>query len=249
MLDHIVTLDGFTTLLTLTGLEVVLGIDNIVFISLLSSKLPKPEQKPARRFGLGLALVLRVMLLFFASFIAQLKEPLFFISEYSITGRMLLFLFGGIFLIYKGIKELNEMWHETATTKSGAPVKVKKQKFSTVIFQIAMIDLVLSLDSVITAVGLTDNMAIIIIAIAIAILTMLLLADKVTAYIKKHPSIKIIAIAIVILVGFYLTVKGLRIEIDKNYLNFAIFFCIFVEALNISYRNRLLKQTQGHKSK
>lgn len=236
---NLFSLDSLLTLITLTGLEVVLGIDNVVFIALLSSRLPRSLQSKARVGGLALALVLRVIMLYFASWIAQLNDPWVEVSGLIITGRMALFLGGGIFLILKGLKELHTMFGmkeepNEATKTPGS----NKRSFAAIIAQIALIDLVLSFDSIITAVGLTSHIEIIAVAIMIAIIVMLLLAGPVARFIQHTPSIKVIAIAIIMLIGAYLTAQGLDYKVSKSYINAAIFFSVAVEVCNIAYRRK-----------
>jgi predicted tellurium resistance membrane protein TerC len=218
------------TLLTLTGLEIILGVDNVVFIALLVQKLPATKRKMGRSFGLGLALVLRVIMLFGATTVAKMQTPLFAIASLEISGRDILLFLGGLFLLLKGVKELLEM-KEEAGAEPGIATKAKG--FLSIVMQIVFIDFVLSFDSVITAVGITTDLTVIVLAVVISMVIMLFSVQPIGKFIETHPSIRVIAISFVMLVGAYLVASGLHYHIDKSCLYTAIFFSLAVEILNI----------------
>lgn len=216
------------SLLTLTALEIVLGIDNVIFISILSGKLPLEEREKARRIGLIAALVSRILLLLSLSWVMTLTKPLFTISNYSITGKGLLLIVGGLFLIFKAVKEIAEKIEHSEHEK-----KVSKATFWGVIGQIMVIDIVFSLDSVITAVGMADQIWVMIVAVVIALAVMLIFSGKIADFIEKHPSIKILALAFLILIGVNLMAEGFGYHIEKGFTYFAMAFATLVELLNI----------------
>lgn len=228
--------------LTLTVLEIVLGIDNIVFISIQSAKLPVHQQKRARQIGLVLALFMRVGLLFSIKWIMGLTEPFFNLWEtfqitdaswqryLTLSGRDLILFFGGLFLIYKATTEIHhkvEGHIEESTTSLG------KVTFSNVILQILVLDLVFSLDSVITAVGMVDQVGVMIAAVIVAVLIMLLTAESVSKFVNDYPSVKMLALAFLLLIGVSLTAEAFDQQIPKGYIYFAMAFSVLVEFLNI----------------
>jgi predicted tellurium resistance membrane protein TerC len=224
-------------LLTLVLLEIVLGIDNIVFLTILSAKLPKESRYQAQRLGLGLAVVTRIALLFSISLLAKLTNPLFHVSTHAVTGRDIVMLSGGLFLLAKSTIEIQESleYHEH---KEEVRAKEKKRatSFWGVIVQIALLDIVFSLDSVITAVGISNNMPVMVTAIVIAVGVMIFFAPKISDFIEQHPSLKILALSFLMLIGFSLIVEGFGEEIPKGYIYFSMFFAIFVELINMRYR-------------
>lgn len=233
------TVDLMLTFVTLTILEIILGIDNLIFISLVTSKLPKKNRRKARVFGLSLALVIRIMMLLTLSWIISLKKPLFHIGELGFSYKSLLMLGGGLFLIIKSGKEIYHDVFLGATQESpDSKNTVVKATISSAIMQIILVDFVFSFDSVITAVAMTDNLYIIVAAIVISMIVMLLSSESISAFLLKYPSLKIVALALIFLVGFILVADGFDIEISKTYLYFSLFFTLSVESLNIIAKKR-----------
>ncbi len=234
-MDWITQPEAWIALLTLTVLEIVLGIDNIIFISILSSKLPENQQSKARQIGLIAALGTRVLLLLSISWVVQLTEPLFSLFSLHVSGRDLILLGGGLFLLAKATHEIHvnlEGHHESEQKESS-----KKVSFSSVIIQIALLDVVFSLDSVITAVGMADDLAVMILAVIIAIGIMLFAATPLSDFVNHHPTVKILALSFLLLIGFSLLVEGLHQHISKGYIYFAMGFSVFVEMLNLKVRS------------
>ncbi|MEZ0451798.1 TerC family protein [Sphingobacterium thalpophilum] len=236
---------------TLTVLEIVLGIDNIVFISIQSSKLPLEQQKKARQLGLALALVMRVALLFSIKWVMGLTTTVLDIAGWfntdnpsiirylSLSGRDLILFFGGMFLIYKSTTEIHhrvEGHIETGTTK------LKKVTFSNIIIQILILDLVFSLDSVITAVGMVDRIGVMIAAVIVAVAIMMFSAEPISRFVNNHPSVKMLALAFLLLIGVSLTAEAFDQHIPKGYIYFAMAFSVLVEFLNIRSENKALKK-------
>lgn len=231
-MDWIFTSEGWLAFSTLTLLEVVLGIDNIVFISILASKLPLKDQGKARVVGLALAMLARILLLFCISLIMGLTAPLFSILTYSISWRDLIMIAGGLFLLGKATVEI----HEKLEGEEDKGSKKTGVTFTNVIIQILLLDLVFSIDSVITAVGMASELSIMIAAVVVAVGIMLLLAGKVNHFISQHPTVKMLALSFLLLIGVMLIGEGLGHHIPKGYLYFAMTFSIFVEVLNIRIR-------------
>lgn len=236
---------------TLTVLEIVLGIDNIVFISIQSSKLPLEQQKKARQLGLALALVMRVALLFSIKWVMGLTATIVDIAGWfntdnpaiirylSLSGRDLILFFGGMFLIYKSTTEIHhrvEGHIETGTTK------LKKVTFANIIIQILILDLVFSLDSVITAVGMVDRIGVMIAAVIVAVAIMMFSAEPISRFVNNHPSVKMLALAFLLLIGVSLTAEAFDQHIPKGYIYFAMAFSVLVEFLNIRSENKALKK-------
>ena len=226
--------ETYVSLLTLTFLEIVLGIDNIIFISILTGKLPENEREKGRVTGLIIALVFRILLLLGISYIAGLVTPLISLFGMAFSGRDLILMGGGIFLIVKSTLEIhNKLEGEEESEKSD-----KKSKFWNVIFQIVVLDLVFSFDSVITAVGLVKHVSIMIAAIIISMIVMIIFAGKVSDFIHKHPTIKMLALSFLLMIGLLLFVEGFHVEVPKGYVYFAMAFSFLVEMLNIKMRKR-----------
>lgn len=214
---------------TLLSLEIVLGIDNIVFISILAGKLPAKQQARARLVGLGLAMFLRVGLLFSLAWLIGLTAPLFSVWSKSFSGRDLILILGGLFLIAKSTHEIHqklegETHHESAR---------KATSFASVIIQILLLDIVFSLDSVITAVGMTNQMGIMISAVVVAVLFMMLLAKPISSFVDRHPTVKMLALSFLLLIGVVLVAEGWGEHVPKGYIYFAMAFSVFVEMLNL----------------
>lgn len=220
--------------ITLTVLELVLGIDNVIFISILSGKLPDEQQPRARFVGLSLALVMRVILLFSLSWVIGLTEPLFSIFRQDVSGRDLVLLVGGLFLIAKSTHEI----HGSLEGEEGEASRKVYAGFTAVIIQIMLLDIVFSLDSVITAVGMVNNLWIMIAAVVISIIAMMLFAGKIGAFVQRHPTIKMLALAFLLLIGVTLIAEGLHQHISKGYIYFAMAFSVFVEFLNMRLRKK-----------
>ena len=221
-------------LLTLTVLEIVLGIDNIVFISILSGKLPQSQQGKARTIGLSLALVMRILLLLSISWVVGLTAPLFEIVGQEISGRDLILILGGLFLLGKATFEI----HEKLEGEDPHGKDVVVTSFASVIVQIVILDAVFSLDSVITAVGMAEEVGVMIAAVVIAIAVMLLSAGAISEFVNQHPTIKMLALSFLLLIGMSLVAEGWELHIPKGYIYFAMGFSIFVELLNLRMRAR-----------
>jgi predicted tellurium resistance membrane protein TerC len=221
-------------LLTLTMLEIVLGIDNVVFISILSDRLPAASQRKARLWGLALAMIMRVLLLLSLSWVMGLTRPLFTIMKWEISGRALILIGGGLFLLAKSTREIHHNFHETGEV---APA-TKQISFSSVLIQIVLLDMVFSLDSVITAVGTVDEIGVMIAAVMIAVLAMMIFAGSISRFIASHPTLKMLALSFLILIGVNLIAEGLEFHIPKGYTYFAMGFSLLVEMLNIRIRKR-----------
>jgi predicted tellurium resistance membrane protein TerC len=222
------------SLLTLTLLEIVLGVDNIVFISILSAKLPVEQQKKARQIGLMLALVTRILLLLGLSYIATATTPLFSIASHPISTRDLVLLLGGLFLIWKATHEI----HDKLEGEDGEITNRIAPTFTSVIIQILMLDIVFSLDSVITAVGMVKQIPVMIAAVIIAVGFMLIFAGRISSFIEKHPTLKMLALSFLILIGFTLVLEGFHKEVPKGYIYFAMAFSVGVEILNMKLRKK-----------
>lgn len=221
-------------LLTLTVLEIVLGIDNIIFISILAGKLPKEKQKSARLLGLALAMITRILLLFSISLIIKLTEPFFTVFGIGISGRDLILILGGIFLLAKSTMEI----HSKLEGEEEHHNLRAKVSFLAVLIQIMLLDIVFSLDSVITAIGMANDLVIMIIAVVIAVIFMMFFSGSISNFVENHPTIKILALSFLLLIGFTLVVEGLHQHIPKGYIYFAMAFSVFVEMLNLKMRKR-----------
>lgn len=224
-------------LLTLTVLEIVLGIDNIIFISILSGKLPKEEQKKGRLLGLSLAMITRILLLFSISLIVKLTEPFFTVFELGISGRDLILILGGLFLLAKSTMEIHS---KLEGEEEHHDVKAKVS-FWGVIIQILLLDIVFSLDSVITAVGMANELAVMVIAVIIAVIFMMFFSGSISDFVENHPTIKILALSFLLLIGFSLIAEGLHQHIPKGYIYFAMAFSVFVEMINLRMRKKKSK--------
>jgi predicted tellurium resistance membrane protein TerC len=230
--------------LTLTVLELVLGIDNVIFISILSGKLPAEQQARARYIGLALALVMRVILLFSLTWVIGLTEPLFRVLGYDISGRDLVLLIGGLFLIGKSTHEI----HGSLEGEEGEAGRRVAPSFTSVIVQILLLDIVFSLDSVITAVGMVSNLWIMISAVVVSIIAMMLFAGSIGAFVQRHPTIKMLALSFLLLIGVTLIAEGLHQHIPKGYIYFAMAFSVLVEVLNMRLRKRAPEPVHLHNS-
>ncbi|MES2651301.1 MAG: TerC family protein [Bacteroidota bacterium] len=243
-MDFLATPEAWISLLTLTILEIVLGIDNIVFISILSGKLPESQQKKARQVGLALAMITRVLLLLSLSWVMGLTSPLFnmgdwigissqeWLDKLAISGRDLILLIGGLFLIYKSTHEI----HNKLEGDEESEGKTKVHSFSGTIVQILILDIVFSLDSVITAVGMADHIEIMIAAVVIAVIVMMISASAISNFVNNHPTVKMLALSFLLLIGVSLLAEGLDQHIPKGYVYFAMAFSVLVEMLNLKMK-------------
>lgn len=225
----------WASFLTLTLLEIILGIDNVIFLSIVSGYLPKDQQAKARRIGLIMALVMRIGLLASIAWIMSLTKPIFAVWDHEVSWRDIILLIGGLFLLFKGTDEIH---HEIEGDDHEDGGKKKVHTFFGVIAQIAVLDMVFSLDSVITAVGMSDHLPVMIAAVCVAIGVMMVAAEPTAAFIEKHPTIKMLALSFLLLVGVALIADALHFHIPRGYLYFAIAFSIGVEVLNMLVRNR-----------
>lgn len=222
------------SLLTLTFMEIVLGIDNIIFISIVASRLPEEQQARARSTGLILALVFRIILLMAISWIAHLTEPLVTVFGFDATGRDIILFAGGLFLLAKSTTEIHtKLEGEKEHQKASVAVS-----FSKTILQILLLDIVFSFDSILTAVGLVDQLWIMVVAVIVAMGIMLAFAGMISRFINKHPTLKMLALSFLLLIGFMLLLEGLHFHVPKGYIYFAIFFSLFVELLNMRMRRK-----------
>ncbi|HSP91625.1 MAG TPA: TerC family protein [Vicinamibacterales bacterium] len=221
-------------LVTLTSLEIVLGVDNVIFISILAGKLPLAQQSRARRIGLFMAMFMRIALLFSISWLIRLTAPLFGLFGHEFSGRDLILLAGGLFLIAKATYEI----HDKIEGEDGhAPVRVAAS-FAAVIIQVMLLDVVFSLDSVITAVGMANDLAVMVAAVVAAVAVMMVSADAVAGFVDRHPTVKVLALSFLLLIGVSLMADGLHQHIPKGYIYFAMAFSVFVETINLRVRRR-----------
>lgn len=233
--------DAWIAFATLLALEVVLGIDNIVFISILAGKLPQHQQKRAIYTGLLLAMVTRIALLFSISWLVGLTDPLFSIFGKDLSGRDLILLAGGLFLLYKAVKEI----HEKLEGEEGHESNKVAASFGAVIVQILILDIVFSLDSVITAVGMADDIGVMVAAVIVAIIIMLAAANPIVSFVDAHPTVKMLALSFLMLIGFSLVAEGMHQHIPKGYIYFSMAFAVMVEFLNLRLRARGKEKTSG----
>jgi predicted tellurium resistance membrane protein TerC len=231
-MDAIFTSSGLLALTTLTLLEIVLGVDNVIFISILSSKLPVSQQGPARRMGLLAAMGMRILLLLSVVWIIRLTAPLFYILGRPISGRDLILIGGGLFLLAKATIEV----HERLEGEEGRNSARVPPSFAAVIIQIAVLDIVFSLDSVITAVGMADEITIMVAAVILAVGVMMLSARPISSFVNRHPTVKVLALSFLLLIGVSLIGEGLGMHIPKGYIYFAMGFSVFVEVVNLRVR-------------
>lgn len=226
--------EGILSLITLILLEIILGIDNIIFIAIICSYLPKVDQQRARTIGLMLAMVFRILLLLGISWLVHLVQPLFYLGSLGVSGRDLILFSGGVFLVYKTIKELYEKLkgHEA---EAGSDKK-KKLTMTQAILQITIIDIVFSFDSILTAVGLSRDLPVMITAVVISMFVMLLFAPYVSDFINKYPTMKILALVFLVAIGVLLMLEGAHVHVEKSYIYFGMAFSLIVEMMNIRFR-------------
>jgi len=228
--------ETYISLLTLTFLEIVLGIDNIIFISIVSDRLPKASQKKARSIGLILAIIMRVLLLLAIVWIVHLTQPIVTVYDFELSARDLILIAGGLFLLAKSTSEIHEKIGgegEDKVMESKGSLTLKKA-----IFQIVLLDIVFSFDSILTAVGLSDQIIIMILAVVIALLVMLIFAERVSAFVNRNPTVKMLALAFLIMIGTLLLLDGFHVHVPKGYIYFSLAFSLFVEFLNQRLRRK-----------
>lgn len=224
--------ETWIALLTLTFLEIVLGIDNVIFISIISNKLPASQQGKARNLGLTLALLLRVGLLFGITWIVSFKDPLFTILSQEVSGRDLILLAGGLFLLAKSTREI----HHKIEGETKHESDQKATSFMSAIIQIILLDMIFSFDSILTAIGLTEEIILMVIAVVLSIVVMMVFSKKISDFISKHPTLEILALSFLILIGFMLMVESLHYHVPKGYIYFAVFFSLVTELINMRMR-------------
>lgn len=229
MFEWIFSVDIWASLLTLTALEIVLGIDNVIFISVVASRLPPERQESARRLGLALALIGRIVLLSSLVWIIGLTKPLFEVNGFAVSWRDIILILGGLFLLAKGTMEI----HHTVESDVEGGAEASSKSYAAAIGQILLLDIVFSIDSVITAIGMTQNLPVMIAAVIIAVIVMLIASGPVSAFIQRHPTSKMLALSFLLLVGVALIADGLHYHVPRGYLYFAIAFSAGVEALNL----------------
>ena len=242
MFDALLSVEGLIGLVTLVLMEIVLGIDNIIFIAILCSYLPKSEQQRARVLGLSMALIMRVLLLMGISWLARLTKPLITIAAFDASGRDLILFAGGLFLIYKTVSEI---YHKLKGHPEGVMPEEKKLTVSQVIMQITLIDVVFSFDSILTAVGLSNDLPTMIIAVIVAMIVMIFFARYVSDFINHYPTIKMLALAFLVCIGVLLLLESLHIHVAKSYVYFGMAFSLLVELLNIRFRKVKSRETRS----
>ena len=223
-------IDSLIPLLSLIAMEVVLGIDNIIFISVLADKLPESQRNKLRYWGIGLAVVLRLCLLGVISWVLKLDQTLFTVFKTDFSGKGLILIFGGLFLIYKSTKEI---YHKTETANNGMPVVHGKISFSRLLAEVIVLDLVFSIDSIITAVGMVEELWVMYTAVVVSVIIMLLASAPINEFIGKHPSFKILALSFLMIIGVSLLAEGFQNEIPKGYIYFSMAFAFLIELIQI----------------
>jgi predicted tellurium resistance membrane protein TerC len=226
--------EGWIALVTLTVLEIVLGVDNIIFISILAGKLPQDQQDKARRLGLLLAMLMRIALLFSIAWVTRLTTPLFEVFDHGVSGRDLVLILGGLFLLFKSTHEIHENL-EGGGEHGAAKAAVS---LSAVLVQIMLLDIVFSLDSVITAIGMADHLSIMVAAVVIAVGVMMIAAGPIGHFVERHPTVKMLALSFLLLIGLSLILDGVGQHVPKGYVYFAMGFSVFVEMINLRVRSK-----------
>jgi len=244
MFDVLFTSEGLIALVTLTTMEVVLGIDNVVFIAILAGKLPAGQQRSARRLGLSVALIIRIGLLFAISWMMGLTRPFVSVLGRGVSGRDLILLGGGLFLIFKATWEIYDKLEAAHVERVGSK---GRGAFIAVLAQILLLDIVFSLDSVITAVGMANDLTIMVTAMVLSMLVMLAAAGPLSGFVERHPSVKILALSFLLLIGVMLVAEGMGSHVPKGYIYFAMAFSLFIELLNLRYRARRRPVTLHHR--
>jgi predicted tellurium resistance membrane protein TerC len=240
-MDQLLTTEGLVSLLTLTFLEIVLGIDNVVFISIISGKLPAAQQGKARYLGIGLALIARIALLLTVSWLIGLQKPVITLNDFQLSYRDIILILGGLFLIGKSVSEIHTKLEGTEHAKN----RPRNITMRSAVIQIVLIDLVFSLDSILTAIGLVESVLIIVIAILVSLAVMIAFVNKISVFIEKHPTMKLLAISFLIMIGTLLVVEGFHVHVPRGYIYFAMAFALGVEILNMKIRVKTLASEVG----
>jgi predicted tellurium resistance membrane protein TerC len=233
--------EAWVALLTLTFLEIVLGVDNIIFISIVSNRLPEEQQPKARTIGLVLALFVRIIMLSGISYIIGFTQPMFEVFEHPVSGRDIILAIGGLFLVAKSITEIHDKVDKKEMELS---MKSKTPSFKNIILQIVLLDIIFSFDSILTAVGMSRQLPVMIAAVVIAILIMMSFASPISKFINKYPTLQMLALSFLILIGFMLMLESVHVEVPKGYIYFAVFFSLLVEFLNIKMRGTPEKELE-----
>ncbi len=234
-MEALLSVEGIIALLTLTLLEIVLGVDNIIFISIVTNKLPEEQQPKARLVGLSLALIIRIMLLFGITWIVGFTKPMFTLFGFEASGRDLILFVGGLFLLAKSTSEIH---HKVEGVTEEHEVSVKKKAFSGIIIQIVLLDIVFSFDSILTAIGLTDEILLMIIAVTISLIVMMIFSGAISKFINDHPTLQILALSFLILIGFMLVIEAFHFHVPKGYIYFSVAFSLLVEVINMKMRKK-----------
>jgi predicted tellurium resistance membrane protein TerC len=227
--------------LTLSFLEVILGIDNVIFLSILTNKLPKEMRAKARAGGIGLALIFRIIMLLCITWIIQLTAPLFTIFDFAVTGRSIVLFLGGLFLIAKSTSEIHHKMKDIEEHNQNKHFKHVKKNFISIIIQIGLVDIVFSFDSILTAIGMTQHVIIMIMAVIVSLILMLLFAGKIGDFIEEHPTLQVLALSFLILIGFLLIADAAGKEVPKSYVYFSVAFALGVELVNMKMRKKTAK--------
>jgi len=233
-MGQLFTPDALAALITLTALEIVLGIDNIIFISIITGKLPAHLQQRARITGLGLAMFMRIALLFSLTWIMRLTSPVFEVLGNAISGRDIVLILGGLFLLGKSTLEI----HDSLEGEEGSREVGGSRTMANALAQIVLLDIVFSLDSVITAIGMSDMLLIMVLAVVIAVIFMMLASGRISSFVEEHPTIKVLALSFLLLVGIALVADGFDLHVPRGYIYFAMAFSVFVEMMNMKIRKR-----------
>jgi len=236
-MDSIFNYDFFLNLTTLSGLEIILGVDNVIFIALLIQNLPRRKRNHTRLMGLSVALLLRIGMLFAANWLIKMTHPLFHIGSFAVSGKTILLIIGGLFLIFKALADIIELFKDKENNQQLDRFNHNSSYFK-IVSQIVFIDIILSFDSIIAAIALTTNLTIIIAAVVIAMIVMLFASNSVGEFISQNPSIKVVALAFIGFLGVFLFLAGLNIQIPKGYLYFSMFFAMVVELVNIKLEKK-----------
>ena len=236
--------DAWLALITLTVLEIVLGIDNIIFISILTNKLPEQIRGKARSSGIGLALVLRIAMLLGITWIIQFQEPIFTVFDTALSGRDLILLSGGLFLIFKSTREIHHKVSPDDDSQYSEPGKTARKGLLYIIIQIGILDIVFSFDSILTAIGMVQELSIMIMAVIVSLVVMLAFSGPIARLVETHPTLQMLALSFLILIGFVLIADGLHQHISKGYIYVAVVFSLTVEVLNIQDSKRKSAQSQ-----
>ena len=241
-MESLLSFEGIIALLTLTLLEIVLGVDNIIFISIVTNKLPVAQQPKARLVGLSLAMIIRIALLFGITWIIGFTKPVLTLFDFEVSGRDLILLAGGLFLLAKSTSEIHEKmegnFNEEQNTKSA-----KQKGFSAVIVQIVLLDIVFSFDSILTAIGLTDEILLMIIAVVISLIVMMIFSGAISRFINDHPTLQILALSFLILIGVMLIIEAFHAHVPKGYIYFSVAFSLIVEMINMKMRKKSSSQS------